>query len=182
MTPTFDQQLREIIPRLSRANADYVELAFGQPSKQVLGPPAQPMDLVQLERLVELTLPPSYRAFLLLHNGWTHFSGDAAFLSTKDRAALPVQARLRELTAHLNEYGPSALAAGVPIVAGLDTSYFLVLDRTASCGADELEVVEYSYEEGVLDRYPHLVAFFEDRLQVMQRLVSIERGQSPPLT
>ena len=38
--------------------------------KQQLGPPASEEQIAKLEQKIGIALPPSYRAFLTIHNGW----------------------------------------------------------------------------------------------------------------
>lgn len=63
-----------------RARAQFYE-AIELPNDQQLGPPATEERIVALEQRIGSALPPSYRTFLSLHNGWKMVDAETDLLS-----------------------------------------------------------------------------------------------------
>jgi len=59
----------------------YRQIGFEEHSRP--GPSASEQQLSRVEDKNKLTLPDSYRLFLSIHDGWEHWSGDVALLSTQ---------------------------------------------------------------------------------------------------
>src|ERR1700730_9134301 len=80
----------EVNSRVSRAVIEGREArsayyrVIGLQDEQWLGPPASETQLARLEERLSRRLPPSYRSFLLLHNGWRMFSGTMDLLTIEE--------------------------------------------------------------------------------------------------
>src|SRR5947209_6683194 len=94
------KQLESAIAAHSAAIEDYVKL-IGIKSGQSLGPPATAEQLSELEKMLGIAPPPSYRNFMLLHDGWKNFFAELSLLSVRelhDPKVIESIAKWRELT------------------------------------------------------------------------------------
>ena len=92
-------------------------------------PPASAAAIRAFEKKVGASLPPSYREFLALHNGWQCFWGSMWIGGVDGKSRAYVQARLREGKSHLRtaDWDPrSALVLGAD-----DNGGFLVFSAQA---------------------------------------------------
>lgn len=123
---------------MSEAEGRAVAEAFlGHPEHELYDE-ATPGELQGLERLLGVTLPPSYRAFLLVGSGGVLATG-ALLLGTKDPEQLG--ATLHGVTSELRREGlPLHL---LPIVDG---ERFYCLDLSARDDGGECQVVEIDPE------------------------------------
>jgi hypothetical protein len=178
--PTMNEDLRSrlltVIPKLRDAREEFYQVAYGQHTDQVLGPPATEQQVRALEREIGYELPPSYRQLLLLHDGWKELQGDADLLSIEQRKDKDLMRRiqsLQELKQELEEpYNPKNLL----IVGGADSTYVAYLDYDTRRPDGEMDVVEYGYEEGELARHPDMVAYLKSQYDDMRALIKEEKG------
>jgi SMI1 / KNR4 family (SUKH-1) len=89
--------LQKLIHELAEAQREYDRLVSDEEDEHALGPPASPKQVAKLEDIVGKPLPPSYRAFLELHNGWDDFAGGAKLLSVEDHGRAWVKKRVKDL-------------------------------------------------------------------------------------
>src|SRR3954462_9242611 len=73
------EDLNPLIDKVFDLRRQYYEI--DTQLKQQLAPPASETEISEFEETIGFALPPSYRAFLLLHNGWTRWEGDIHILS-----------------------------------------------------------------------------------------------------
>jgi hypothetical protein len=172
-------QLSKLIPKLYDAREEFYQVAFGQHARQQLGNPCTEQQVKALERKLHYTLPPSYRALLLLHDGWKGFQGDADLLSLAQRSDQGIVRRIQSLQRVMREdeeqeqpYNPDNLL----IVGGNDSTYVVYLDVDARRPDGEMDVVEYGYEEGELARHPDMVAFLKSQYDDIQDQIKDEKG------
>src|SRR4051794_39748104 len=105
--------LEKLIKELIGAKREYYRLAFDKEPSFRLGQPASTRQLAQLESRLGKPLPPSYAAFLELHNGWEKFDGLTNILAVEDYDKDWVKSRVKTLSSLLTEYGDdNPFAAG----------------------------------------------------------------------
>ncbi len=105
-----------------------------------LGAPASAKQIATVEKKFGKPLPPSYRRFLSLHNGWTHFTGTAKILSTDDQSSAWLRERVEFWNDILDE---SPFDSGaLPILMGDNERHFLVLDPRTVRQDGEMDFVE----------------------------------------
>jgi hypothetical protein len=180
MTLLPKERMKSAIKRLFDANQEYMVLIYGKNSDQSLGRPCTEEELKQIENNNHIRLPPSYRCFLLMFDGWKNFSGDAHLLSTADRSQKGIIDRIENFKAWEEEKGNESAADGFVIIAGETSTYIVYLDTHTQRPDDEMDVVEYGYEEGEMDRYPDLVSYLEDQYKVTRKLIAEEKGETLP--
>jgi len=168
-------KLQDLILELIKAKREYFRLAFDQELRFELGRPCTPEQVAKLSAVLGRPLPPSYRAFLELHNGWKGFDGPADILAVEDYDRTWVKNRLKTLSSLLTEYGdknPFKVGA-IPIVLGEDEPAFTVLDPNEVRKNGEMTFITYNLTQEQ-DRFKDFIAFLEDDLSVCLELIKEE--------
>jgi len=169
---TLKERIVAAIDRLRNANNAYSLLEFDEDSQQILNPPATAAQIADVERRLGATLPPSYRAFLGLHNGWTDFTGGAMILPSEEFDKPWVDQRTKRIHEHIREFEqPGLLKNAFFIMLGEDEPDFVYFDKSKRSPEGEMEVVHWDMVQGELDRYPDFAAFLEDQAKTMEALV-----------
>jgi hypothetical protein len=175
-----NKQMQELIKSLYTANDDYWQLMYDEKSYQILEDPASEEDLRQYEQEINVMLPPSYKEFLLLHDGWKNFTGEACILGTKDRGENKGLAdTINEFNASAIQEGDLCAGNGFVIMAGEGVNHFVYLNFEKQNLDGEFEVVEIAYPEGELNRFPDFTSFLQHKLEVMLELIKLEKGEIP---
>ncbi len=78
------QQVNRVVSELLAARKELSRLSEEEEIGEKLGLPASAAQIAKVKKLLGKPLPPSYQAFLELHNGWDEFEGDAKILSAED--------------------------------------------------------------------------------------------------
>lgn len=172
--PPNDRLDRAITEALA-ANRDYYRVFFNMDSDQALGPPARDQDVRQFESQLGWRLPPSYRAFLLRHDGWRNFRGDAHLLSIGQRDEPGMQAHLAEFQSLAGDDASGVIV----IMAGEASGTLAYLDPKTRRTDGEMDLVEYAYADGELARRPDFITFLEEWTATRLRLIARETGQVP---
>jgi hypothetical protein len=170
------QDLQTLIGKLYAACQEYWQLKFGRTRPEVPGQPADQGEINTTEQRLGRPLPPSLRQFLLLHRNWPYLVGDAGILSEQDRQNPAIQMQIRGFDEGLAP-GQQAFV----VVAGESSHYLAFLDCISLQPDGEIDVVEWTYEDGELERHSNFAAYLERRLEVMRNLVRKElgRGSTP---
>jgi len=173
---TTTATMKPLIAKLADAMNRYEILAFDEDDYRELGKPCTAAQLAMAEQDLGQSLPPSYRAFLELHNGWTDFIREAPVLAVEARHKPWFRRRAKEIRDHQRSFdNPDFLKHGFLILAHPDVSTVLYLDKTKPTGNGELEVVAHCLREGEFGRYPNLEAYFQDHLADYERMIEEEK-------
>jgi hypothetical protein len=176
MTDPTNDRLSRAIAEAFAAKRDYYRVFFNMDVDQALGVPAREQDLRRLESRLKWRLPPSYREFLLRHDGWRNFRGDAHLLSVAQRDEPGMQAHLAEFQSLAGD-----IAAGVIVImAGEASGTLAYLDPKTRRPDGEMDVVVFAYADAELARHPDFVTFLEQWTATLRRLIAQETGQVPP--
>src|SRR3954453_21247224 len=112
-----DTSLETLIRELMEAMLEYDRLAFDEERPHELGPPASPKQIAKLEGILGKSLPPSYRAFLELHNGWSHFDGGAKLLAVEDHESKWAKERLQAFARGFEDVAENPFEIGaIPVL------------------------------------------------------------------
>lgn len=130
--------------------------------------PASPAQIAAYEEHVGIALPPTYRAFLELHNGYEGLSFPGSMLSTED--TLPGGAwfdRIRKWKERSRKYGDENAANGIVIANMGQNNRWVYMDPSRrSSTTNELVIVEWEPES--TDEYATLVRFFVECLATIR--------------
>lgn len=170
---TRTSELPDLIEELLRAKREFSRLRSDEEDQVGPRPPASQGQIAALERELGAGLPPSYRAFLELHNGWPDFSGAAKLLAVEDHASEWVRERIAYWS-DLMEDGQNPFKRGaIPVLLGETENHFLVLDPTTVRKNGEMDFVDYDYGQE-FQRFADFTSFLENDLKVMTRLIDRE--------
>jgi hypothetical protein len=178
-TSQIKEQVAEVVAQMATACVEYIKLAYDDAHDLKLGKPATAAQIAKVEQLLGKPLPPSYRAFLELHNGWAQYDFKASLLSAEELESDWVKEVLTEKGKLFLEFtDKNPLASGRFVVfAGQDSSRLGAFDLK-KVGADgELGFVTYEHTKQEA-RFPSFLAFMKSELKSMQRLLQSEKDGS----
>ncbi|MEM9458375.1 MAG: SMI1/KNR4 family protein [Myxococcota bacterium] len=161
----LDQDMKKTVAELRDAMQEEHLREYDEDSPQELRPPATDEQIRKLAKRFGGRIPPSYEAFLRLHNGWMSFSGNAMLLPADEHDEPWVAERLawfRKLLADDNE--DDILDDSVVVMLGPDEPDFVVIDLSERSDDGECEVVHFDLKDGELSRSDDFVEFLEDTL------------------
>lgn len=154
-----------------------IELAWLMPYRDFSptpNPKASARAIAAAEARIGQPLPPSYRAFLAEHDGWTRFFDGASLLGTANLGR-----RMYEdlaWAAYEASYSPSCYApptwsgrqapAFIPFGVDLQATTLFAFDPTERAADGELAVVAWIHEIGL--RRPNFEALLETLLELCQ--------------
>lgn len=167
--------LPELIAQLAEALRAYDRLAFDEEYDHPLGKPCSDRQLATLEKRLGKPLPPSYREFLKLHNGWGELSGDAKLLSVEDQRAEWVEEHLEDLQEifdDLDQENPFENGA-LPVFLGEDSNQCLYVDphTVRSNGEMDFVALDITTEER---RFPDFTSFLIHKLNLLRDMIDDE--------
>ena len=159
-------------------------------------------DIKAAEQNLSFNFPPSYRAFLKLHNGWRGFNaGDICVLGVsgpgyteaakelKRYLTMISKAYRREGPRHVDELqeqektDPNIIyLPGHPVVALNFNGEFWVFDRNRSAKDGEYEIAQVSRGEDVEMRYCSFLHFVDNTIQRLEHRLDDLGGDSEAIT
>jgi hypothetical protein len=167
-----DNTLDSLVRELQDAKREYDRLAFDEERSRTLGPPAGAVQLATLERRLGHALPPSYRAFLELHNGWDEFSGGSKLLAADDHGREWVSERIAYWDALFEDDSVNPFKHGcLPVLFGEDENHFVVIDPRTVRSDGEMDFIDYDYTVEFA-RYPTFTHFLAHDLDVTRELIA----------
>jgi len=142
------QERTHLIAELLKAKRELDMLTLDEDMTDPPAKPATPKEVDRFEKECGFAIDPSYREFLLLHNGWTDFDGDAAILGTKGKREEWFDETIEMIWEVFEDFGDENPVDGaVPIVLGEDTNNYLFMWPPRE-GTDKAVFKEY--EDGKL--------------------------------
>jgi SMI1 / KNR4 family (SUKH-1) len=167
--------LPELVEQLDEALRKYDRLAFDEEGEHELGKPCSPKQIAKLEKQLGKPLPPSYKAFLELHNGWSHFSGDAKLLAVEDQKADWVEERLSDLEELFDEFGRENpfKAQAMPVMLGEDSKQSLLIDPRTVRPDGEMDFVAL-YITREEKRFKDFTSFLKHKLDLLNEMIDDE--------
>jgi hypothetical protein len=165
-------EIKRLSEELLAAQREYWRLTYDEEADIVLGPPATRKQIAKVEKMLGKPLPPSYRAFLELHNGWSGFDGDGKLLAVEDYESDWVQGkvnRIEVLFGENNQKSPFKKGA-LPIMLGDDITNFLVIDPRKVRADGEMDFVTFDYAEQE-EKFKSFAEFLRDQLKTQNALV-----------
>jgi hypothetical protein len=173
-----------IVKELQQAHQQFHRLQFDQDHPQALGPPCSAQQLARLAQVFGGNLPPSYRAFMALHNGWAGFSGGAKILAAEDYDSGWVKARLAELNENLHEFGSGGETPidrnCIPIYLGETEMDFALIDPSTRGPDGEMTVLGLDLEVEGENRFADFSEFLRSHLATTKTLIDGETSGKQP--
>lgn len=170
-------EIKKLIDAYIEANREYYRLAFDREYSFRLGKPCSPQQIAALEGVLGKALPPSYRAFLELHNGFAGFMGNQNLLAVEDQEAGWVLEEVENIGDLFEEEdgGENPFENGaIPVELGKGAPIYLVLDPRKVRKDGEMDFVEYEYTKKQ-EKFKDFVSFLRSKLEVIESLVEDEK-------
>ena len=177
MAAADERAIEAEVQRVFELNQRYFELVSGTPlDDQRLGAPATEEQVSRLETRLGYKLPPTYRTFLLLHNGWEGFKGDQKLLSTEDHQKGPYAKTVRDLKRQAFEDGDALIVEGLVIcIESGNTTSCVVIDTSETDRRGEMEVAVWELEE--VGRYKDFLEFLKATAKILEKSIAAEERQ-----
>ena len=162
---------------LIRIRETHTELSWLQPFRDlglIPNPAASEVALKRAEKRLKYQLPPSYRAFLALHDGWPRFFDGASLLGTATLGHRKYEdlarAAYEAAETPLPELGPPRRPRArtlIPFGADLEGTTLFECNPSVVQPNGEYEVIAWVNELGV--RHPSFSAFLEWILELAEQ-------------
>jgi len=139
-------------------------------------PPATELDLARLARAVDRKLPPSYRAFLEVCNGWKKWSGMQDLLSTDQLLSGSYRAAADRFVASERAHGHAQFQDCLVIgISDLDWNcgVYLIDFRSPSRGGEH-DIVRWDL--GEIGRWPDMTALLEEQAESLEEMLADPEG------
>jgi len=174
-----EKRLRDVIKALSGKLKELASLPDYSHLRVEPGAPATADALAAYERHLGRPLPPSYRAFLELHDGYRGLAYPGDMLAIGDllpggKSAEAIS-KWRERSLR---WGAEETREAIPIANLGQPNNWVFLDPTRPRARGELTVVEWEPEDTT--EYPDLVAFLEECLETVKYGIAEARGLVSP--
>lgn len=162
-------------------------------SAMILFPGASSDEIRALSERLPAPLPPSYREFLTITNGCLGFWARYALLGTTAETQEPIRTAIEDARSYLADYatGPDGSITSESIRAfetpdGDDQQLyvpnhvvfganqggeFFIFDDGGDPREREYEVIHYTYDAGVYERFSNFPAFLAARLEMLEKRV-----------
>jgi hypothetical protein len=128
--------------------------AIDLPDDQKLGPPASEASIAQLEQHVGRSLPPSYRAFLTVHDGWRMVDAETDLLSIEEMLGGRRAEKIRQWQQDAAKWGDEIGGQGLVIGFSDVSQSRIILDPRRINEDDEWRLFEnYKDEEQEYDSF-----------------------------
>jgi hypothetical protein len=167
MSQELNDRLEAAVMRGMRARSRFyasIELE----DEQSLGPPASADDIRRLEKACGHALPPSYRSFLALHDGWFMVDGGCDLLPVAQLLSGPSVEKIRKWQASMAKEGETALASGLVIGFSAISQKRVVLDFSRQDGDGECGIVQWDSDERI--EYESFIGWLEASAQEFEEL------------
>lgn len=161
MINSIEKNIKKALTDLTEARRTFLE-TVGLSVPDFTPNPAHKKDIMDLEEVLQQQLPPSYRMFLLLQNGFPEFDGETNILSIEEMTILakgttPVKL-LDQIAKKVNEnYIRQCIIFGK---SKQSTSLFLFNPKQQNDNG-EWAVIEYDDEEGIESTYENFLFFLK---------------------
>jgi hypothetical protein len=167
------------IDRVFRLNQKYygiVGAKMGSAIEQQLGPPASEEAISEFEERLGYGLPPSYRLFLSLHDGWNGIEGKVNLLSIAKQRRGEYARYIKKWKKEQWEDGETLLIEGLIIGIQLHTNNAWVLDTSRVDDRGEMEVVIWQDFETERDR--DFLDALQKKAEILERLIAEEEKKA----
>jgi len=152
-----ESELRELLSRIDELeNRVYLRMDYRE--RSLPGPPATQEQIGEIEATFRCTLPEAYRLFLSIHNGWEHWSGDVALLSTEQMLRGQYAQRIAQWKQKELVRGNRLVANSLVIGFSLFVGEQIMIDLSSRKGS-EIVTWDKGEEEHFPDFYAYLINF-----------------------
>ena len=165
-------KMKDLVDEVAASANAYSRLRFDRARPPKLGKPCKPAELAKAEKIIGKPLPPSYKAFFELYNGWADFDGDGKILAVEDHRSKWVKERIdtiEMLFGEIDKQSPFEKGA-IPVMLGESIENFVVLDPGKLRPNGEMSLISYDSTDKE-DTFKDFYAFLQDNLKTNQLLL-----------
>jgi len=169
-------EVKKLVDDFVEASREYMLLRYDEEYSFRLGKPCSPKQIAALEKTIGKPLPPSYRAFLELYNGFDGFIGSRNLLAVEDQGSAWVEAELKKFGARFDEFGDSNpfKKGAIPVELGQDDPIYLILDPSKVLKDGEMYFVKYDNTKAE-NKYESFVSYLQSKLASVRRSIEKEK-------
>lgn len=175
MNETLKAELRALVDRLWHLSIE-LDQVNDWDNPRALGQPATPSQIELVEKVAGFPLPPDYRAFLQLHNGWEGFNGENALMSAEEMSHGPFASSVAETKDIQREISDSG-ADGFVFNASVSGSDIAYMDLAAVHPDGTADVVRWDPRMREYKRYPSFKAYLAGQADLTETLIAEARGK-----
>jgi hypothetical protein len=174
--PAIDKvALKRLVERVFSLNGHYKQLLGVDANNQALGPPASDRKLTELEDWIGMRLPPSYRLFLSMYNGWRGFEGNVCLLSIDEQRLGTYADYVREWKQARWEEGEGSLVDGIVIGIKVYGNTAVIIDTSRVDQNGEMQLVVWRNFE--TERDANFIELLRNKENILERLIAQEESQ-----
>lgn len=167
MANAFDKSIRKIVSGLTEARRSYFK-EVGLETSEFLPAPASESDIARLEGVLEQSLPPSYKSFLLIQDGFPELDGETNLLGVSEMI-LKYQEDSSEFLSQIAQVlGDDAIKGYIVFGASDQSTSSFFFDPTVRNKDGEWLVVEYDEEEGLDSTHESFLFFLIESIKEAQ--------------
>ena len=147
--------------------------AIGLPDEQMLGRPAAESDLVTLETRLGRSLPPSYRTFLGLFDGWKMIDGGVDLLPVQDLLGGVNHINIESWRQQMKVTGEDVAARSLVIgISGITPTKYLLDPEVVDEDGEWRLVQHHKIEEA---EFPTFLVWLEESVDEYRKLARMTR-------
>ena len=171
MAKTLQERIQAAVQDGVAARHEYFG-SIGLQDEQSLGPPAREDELRQIEARLKRQLPPSYRAFLSLYDGWKMIDGGLDLLSVSELLNGPQHAQIQEWQQQMWKAGDTVAARSLVIGVSHITPTRYLLDPETSDDGGEWQLVQH--HKIVEAEVPSFLQWLEESVDEYRQLARMQ--------
>ncbi|MFT3717336.1 SMI1/KNR4 family protein [Pseudorhodoferax sp.] len=175
MNDELKERLKSIIARICELTDELGHLQDWDDPHE-LSRPATPEQIAQIERVAGFPLPPDYRAFLELHNGWHEFVGENDILAAEQMTPGAMADSIAD-TRSIQEENDDPALRGFIINASISGSDIAYIDPATQRPDGTADVVRWDPRAREYHRSPSFMAYLEHHVELLQRRIAKERAK-----
>lgn len=165
------QRLEKAITEGIQARQRYYD-SIELEAEQQLGEPAAETSIQKLESVLGAPLPPSYREFLRIHNGWKEIDGGVDLLPLEELLGATNEHDLSAWKQAAIDAGDDVAARCLVIGASLITATKYLLDPAAASQDGEWPLLQYHHE--IEAEAPSFIEWLEESVDEYLELAELD--------
>jgi hypothetical protein len=160
----LSNQVKETVERMAEAIKGFAKREGYKDVAPKPRKPAKDSDLEKYEKYLGQKLPPSYREFLKLHDGYDWLAFPGHMLSIKD--VMPGgewHNNIKEWKQMFADYGRGEVVSGIVFAYLEEPNDYCYFDTEKPAKKKELPVVKFTANDP--EEFPNLLAYFENIIE-----------------
>jgi hypothetical protein len=172
MEKSLEERIRHAVDEGRKARSEYYDV-IDLPNEQQLGAPAPNELIIELETRLGKKLPPSYRVFLSLYDGWRMVDGAMDLLSIGEMLEGAREKKISEWQQKALVEGDLVAAKSLVIGVAEVTPTKLLLNPEIVDDQGEWIIVQHHIVEECT--YPNFLVWLEESIEEFKELIKQEK-------